>query len=50
MTFGLVFCSVVFVSCGDQDLRRKMKEFMSNEIALPVELTEIRVVICVLSK
>lgn len=42
MTFGLVFCSVVFVSCGDQDLRRKMKEFMSNEIALPVELTEIK--------
>lgn len=37
-----VLCNTAFVSCGNQDLRKQMREFMSKEIVMPVELTEIK--------
>jgi len=37
---AVILCAVL--GCSQQSLRREMKEFMSNEIALPVELTEIK--------
>lgn len=38
----LTLCDMFFVSCGNQDLRKQMREFMSKEIVMPVELTEIK--------
>ncbi len=37
---AVILCTVL--GCSQQSLRREMKEFMSNKIALPVELTEIK--------
>ena len=42
MVLCSVLCNAAFVSCGNQDFRQQMREFMSKEIVMPVELTEIK--------
>lgn len=37
----ILVCGMILISCENQRLRKQVKDFMSKEVVLPTELTEI---------